>query len=113
RDLVRVHAQRQLAALRAEIAAAGGGEESLPALAARVEAALRAESGGLRRVLNATGVWIHTNLGRAPLPRSVIARLGRLPDAGCARELDLESGRRGRRQRAVEPLLRVATGAEA
>jgi len=113
RDLVRVHAQRQLAALRAEIAAAGGGEESLEALGARVEAALRAESGGLRRVLNATGVWIHTNLGRAPLPRSVIARLGRLLDAGCDLELDLESGRRGRRQRAVEPLLRAATGAEA
>ena len=113
RDLVRVHAQRQLAALRAEIAAARGGEESLQALAARVEAALRAESGGLRRVLNATGVWIHTNLGRAPLPRAVIARLGPLLDAGCDLELDLESGRRGRRQRAVEPLLRAATGAEA
>lgn len=110
---MRVHAQRQLAALRAEIAAAGGGEESLQVLGARVEAALRAESGGLRRVLNATGVWIHTNLGRAPLPRAVIARLGPLLDAGCDLELDLESGRRGRRQRAVEPLLRAATGAEA
>jgi L-seryl-tRNA(Ser) seleniumtransferase len=113
RDLVRVHAQRQLAALRAEVAAAGGGAESLEALGARLEAALRAESGGLRRVLNATGVWIHTNLGRAPLPRGVIARLGPLLDAGCDLELDLESGRRGRRQRAVEPLLRAATGAEA
>jgi L-seryl-tRNA(Ser) seleniumtransferase len=113
RDLVRVHAQRQLAALRAEVAAAGGGAESLEALGARLEAALRAESGGLRRVLNATGVWIHTNLGRAPLPRGAIDRLGPVLDAGCDLELDLESGRRGGRQRAVEPLLRAATGAEA
>ncbi len=119
RDLVRVHVQNDLAALRGEVGAAGvpvppgALESALAGLPARVEETLRREAGGLRRVLNATGVFLHTNLGRAPLPRDVIAGLAPLLDASCDLEYDLESGRRGHRQRSVQPLLRAATGAEA
>ena len=67
----------------------------------------------LRRVLNATGVLVHTNLGRAPLPE---AALGRVLDASRSYsnlELDLASGTRGSRQDHVAALLRRLTGAEA
>jgi L-seryl-tRNA(Ser) seleniumtransferase len=118
RDLVRVHVRRQLAALRAAAVeapagAAGDLTGAREGLVERVEAGLRAASGGLRRVLNATGVFVHTNLGRAPLPRGFLGRLEPLVDAGCDLEFDLASGRRGKRQRVVEPLLVAATGAEA
>jgi L-seryl-tRNA(Ser) seleniumtransferase len=67
----------------------------------------------LRRVLNATGVILHTNLGRAPLP--LVARDAVLEAAeGYANlELDLDSGERGSRHAHVEGLLRELTGAEA
>ena len=66
---------------------------------------------GLRRVVNATGVVLHTNLGRAPLsPRA--ARAAAEAAGYCALEYDLESGRRGSRTGRVEALLRALTGAE-
>jgi L-seryl-tRNA(Ser) seleniumtransferase len=69
--------------------------------------------GSLRPVLNATGVIVHTNLGRAPL-----AAVAVLAAAGAARgysnlEYDLESGARGSRQDHAEGILRELTGAEA
>ena len=67
----------------------------------------------LRRVLNATGVLLHTNLGRAPLPSEVAHDLPRLLDAYCDLELDLVDGRRGDRNRRAERLLTALTGAEA
>ncbi|HEY6320084.1 MAG TPA: L-seryl-tRNA(Sec) selenium transferase, partial [Thermoanaerobaculia bacterium] len=83
-------------------------------LAERLAAELQAALGGtLRRVLNATGVFVHTNLGRAPLPRAVAAALPPLLDAYCDLEIDLPSGRRGQRNGRVEQLLTAATGAAA
>src|SRR6202035_106725 len=83
-------------------------------LAERLAAELRAALGGtLRRVLNATGVFVHTNLGRAPLPRAVAAALPPLLDAYCDLEIDLASGRRGERNARVERLLTTLTGSEA
>ena len=66
---------------------------------------------GLRRVVNATGVPLHTNLGRAPLsPRAAEAAL---QAAGyCNLEYDLDRGTRGSRTGRVEDLLRTLTGAE-
>jgi L-seryl-tRNA(Ser) seleniumtransferase len=66
----------------------------------------------LRRVLNATGVIVHTNLGRAPLAD---AALERVADAASYSNLeyDLSSGSRGSRQDHLAPLLRRLTGAEA
>ncbi len=83
-------------------------------LAARVRDELRAaRRPALRRVLNATGVIVHTNLGRAPLPR---AALERVQEAGCAYsnlEYDLAAGARGSRQDHVGRILSRLTGAEA
>jgi len=66
----------------------------------------------LCRVLNATGVLLHTNLGRAPLAEEALEAVLRASGA-CALELDLGTGRRGSRQDHVVPLLRRLTGAEA
>ena len=67
----------------------------------------------LRRVLNATGVIVHTNLGRAPLAAGR-ARARRARSAGYSNlEYDLSSGSRGSRQDHLAPLLRRLTGAEA
>lgn len=71
------------------------------------------ESASLRRVLNATGVIIHTNLGRAPLSAPAQAAVAATADGYSNLELDLDSGRRGSRQAHVEELLRELTGAEA
>ena len=72
---------------------------------------LRAPS--LRRVLNATGVIVHTNLGRAPLAPSALARVGEVGGAYSNLELDLDTGARGSRQEHVADALRRLTGAEA
>lgn len=66
----------------------------------------------LRRVVNATGTVLHTNLGRAPLAPQ--ARRALQEASGyCNLEMDLERAERGSRQEHVEELLRLLTGAEA
>lgn len=67
----------------------------------------------LRRVINATGVVVHTNLGRSPLPPRAQRHLRKV--AGCYSnvELDLDRGKRGGRGAGVERLLLRLTGAEA
>jgi L-seryl-tRNA(Ser) seleniumtransferase len=118
RDQVRVQARRELDDLRAWLAAelppAEEVDTALAALPERIGQGLGTALGPpLRRVLNATGVFLHTNLGRAPLPRSVTAALPDLLTAYCDLEIDLETGRRGQRNSRVERLLLAATGAEA
>jgi L-seryl-tRNA(Ser) seleniumtransferase len=68
---------------------------------------------GVRRVINATGVVLHTNLGRAPL--SAESRRAIADEAGgyCTLEYDLSAGKRGPRGARVERLLERLTGAEA
>ena len=67
---------------------------------------------GIRRVINATGVVLHTNLGRAPL--SIAARSAIIEEAGgfCSLEYDVATGSRGKRGARVESLLKDVTGAE-
>jgi L-seryl-tRNA(Ser) seleniumtransferase len=72
-----------------------------------------ARAPGLRRVLNATGVLVHTNLGRAPLPAGALERIVGAAGGYSNLELDLASGRRGSRQDHVASLLRRLTDAEA
>jgi L-seryl-tRNA(Ser) seleniumtransferase len=67
----------------------------------------------LRRVLNATGVIVHTNLGRAPLGPTALERVHAVGSGYSNLEFDLEAGRRGSRQDHVAGLLRELTGAEA
>ncbi len=95
-------------ALRAGLAHA----VDLPDLVEAVELRVREEGRpSLRRVVNATGVILHTNLGRAPL--AVEAQEAVLRAAGsCNLELDLSSGSRGSRLDHVVGLLRRITGAE-
>ncbi len=67
----------------------------------------------LRRVINASGVVLHTNLGRAPLAARAIERIEQVARGYCNLELDLEQGERGSRYAPVEAMLRQLTGAEA
>ncbi len=66
----------------------------------------------LRRVLNATGVIVHTNLGRAPLAAGAREAVARLAEGYSNLELELEAGARGSRQAHVARLLSELTGAE-
>jgi L-seryl-tRNA(Ser) seleniumtransferase len=67
----------------------------------------------LRRVLNATGVIVHTNLGRAPLPAAALERVAEVAAGYSNLESDLASGTRGSRHDHLAGLLRRLTGAEA
>jgi len=67
---------------------------------------------GIRPVVNATGVVLHTNLGRAVLPSEAMEAIGRL-EGCCSLQIDLDSGERGRRDTVIEKLLHRITGAEA
>src|SRR5437868_8123582 len=67
----------------------------------------------LRRILNATGVIVHTNLGRAPLAEEALARVNEVGRGYSNLEYDLSSGTRGSRQDHVARILRRLTGAEA
>jgi L-seryl-tRNA(Ser) seleniumtransferase len=72
-----------------------------------------ARSPRLRRVINATGVIVHTNLGRAPLAAEAIARVAEVARGYSNLEYDLSSGARGSRQDHIADILRRLTGAEA
>jgi L-seryl-tRNA(Ser) seleniumtransferase len=80
------------------------------AAAARLDAAFRPS---LEPVLNATGVIVHTNLGRAPLASAAIERVTAIARGYTSLEYDLSRGARGRRDVHAEPLLCQLTGAEA
>ena len=67
----------------------------------------------LRRVLNATGVVLHTNLGRAPLSEAALERMHAVARGYSNLEYDVVEGARGSRQDHVAALLRRLTGAEA
>jgi L-seryl-tRNA(Ser) seleniumtransferase len=92
----------------------GGAREALLAEAAR-RLALAAEREGaraLRRVINATGVVLHTNLGRAPLSEAARRAVAQEAAGYCTLEYDTETGTRGRRGARAEALLAELTGAE-
>lgn len=76
------------------------------------ETAQSAASQRLSKVINGTGIVIHTNLGRAPLAPAAIEAMNAA--AGCTNlEVDMSTGQRGRRGAAVESLCQEVTGAEA
>jgi len=103
-------ARAVLAERRAELLQGATGEADL---AARARAwAEDAERPRLRRVLNATGVIVHTNLGRAPLATAARAAIVRASEGYSNLELDLDTGERGSRHDHIAGLLRDLTGAE-
>ena len=67
---------------------------------------------GLRRAINATGIVLHTNLGRAALAAEAIEAVAEVAAGYCNLEFDLASGQRGSRTQALEPLLRELTSAQ-
>ncbi|HEX3127274.1 MAG TPA: L-seryl-tRNA(Sec) selenium transferase [Thermoanaerobaculia bacterium] len=119
RGPVRVQARREVDDLRDRLAAdpdlSGEQiEDAVAALPSRIAERVRTALGdSLTRVLNATGVLLHTNLGRAPLPRAVSRALPPLLDAYCDLEFDVGTGKRGERNRRAEGLLKDLTGADA
>ncbi len=104
-------ARAELQARRAELLDGAGADAAETVdLVARARARLRPK---LRRVLNATGVVVHTNLGRAPLSAEAQAAVAQIAAGYSNLELDLSSGERGSRHDHVEELLRELTGAQA
>jgi L-seryl-tRNA(Ser) seleniumtransferase len=82
-------------------------------LARRALAILDDERMTLRPVINATGILLHTGLGRAPLAEEAIAAVSEATRGYCNLELDLDDGTRGRRTGVIDRLLRRLTGAAA
>src|SRR5438128_8572192 len=110
-DPLAVDAARALLDRAREEIRAGGDPGDL---AARLLEELAAARGPrLRRVLNATGVIVHTNLGRAPLAEEAIARIAEVARGYSNLEYDLTAGTRGSRQDHAADILRRLTGAEA
>jgi len=117
RNLVVEVARAVLADLRARIAG-DAGSTALGLSAASVEELISNEverilSRSLQPVINATGVILHTNLGRAPLPETVADEFRRSATQYSNLEYDLEAGARGKRDVHTAELLRRLTGAEA
>ena len=117
RNLVVEIARAVLADLRARIT----GDPNWTAIhveASDVEAMIaslveRILSRSLQTVINATGVILHTNLGRAPLPEGVVEEFRRTATQYSNLEYDLEAGERGKRDVHTAELLTRLTGAEA
>ena len=106
-----------VATLRAELAAcrAARAFPTLPAaiLDAAADALARRFAVSQRPVFNLTGTVLHTNLGRAPLPRAAAAAAAEALASATTLEFDLATGQRGERDEHVARLLREITGAEA
>jgi L-seryl-tRNA(Ser) seleniumtransferase len=66
----------------------------------------------LEKVINATGIVLHTNLGRAPLPEQAVKSICGVCEGYSNLEFDLETGGRGSRHSHIEPLITRLTGAE-
>ncbi len=100
-----------LASVRAEVAAGWIDSPTLDLALSEVEEAVawrvrQALTSSLRPVINATGVILHTNLGRAPLPSSALEHIGQIAAGYSNLEFDLETGERGQRDVHVDRLFR-------
>lgn len=104
-----------LSRLRAEIAS--GEREALPSDSELVElleqAVKKNATYSLRRVINATGIAVHTNLGRSPMGEDVLAHVVEVARGYSTLEYNPEAGERGSRYSHIESLLKELTGAEA
>ncbi len=117
RAVVLAAMRRLLDAYRGEVLRGKGSgrsrEEWTALLLAVLPDAIAAGEGlSLRKVINATGIVVHTNLGRAPLPRDAIRAITEVASGYSNLEFDLAGGTRSRRLTHVENLLLELTGAE-
>jgi L-seryl-tRNA(Ser) seleniumtransferase len=110
-----VAAARRAIEERRGVLLAGGGSENgdrSELLSRARELLAELERPSLRRVLNATGVIVHTNLGRAPLPARARDAVARAAEGYSNLELNLDTGARGSRQTHVSTVLKELTGAQ-
>jgi len=108
-NLVRQHLERERLAI-----AAGNPCPSIDEIVESIFAQLRElENPSLRPVINATGVILHTNLGRAPLSRKAMAAMDIVAKSYSNLEFDLNGGNRDSRHTHIERILCQLTGAEA
>ncbi len=114
-SLITELAREVLATARKQIESGGAAESvSLEALVARLEDEVaKVLELSLRKVINATGVVIHTNLGRAPMSRAATVAVGQIADGFSTLEFDLETASRGSRLAHVSDLIARLSGAEA
>lgn len=107
-------AKTAIAEARDSLAAGHDPELTIAAVEPRArDIAERLRTPNLRPVINATGVVLHTNLGRAPLGEDVVAHVARVAQGYSTLEYDPERGARGSRHVHVERELTAITGAEA
>jgi L-seryl-tRNA(Ser) seleniumtransferase len=118
-DAVVAEARQVVEAERARLAEVAGTARTSEALAAALVARLdsfgtpaSAPAPAGAAVVNATGVLLHTNLGRAPWPEAAIRAAAEVARSASFLELDEDSGRRGKRARAAEEHVVALTGAE-
>jgi L-seryl-tRNA(Ser) seleniumtransferase len=112
RPLVKRSLLSALAEVRSESERGGGIPDEGVIMARAVGAAARAYY-GLSEVINASGVVLHTGLGRAPLPRQAAQAAAEAARGYSDLEVERETGARGRRTSRAEDLLAALTGAEA
>ncbi|MFI5227805.1 MAG: L-seryl-tRNA(Sec) selenium transferase, partial [Gemmatimonadales bacterium] len=102
--------RRTIEAARTSIGGAPADHDAWAAAVAR--AVDEATMPSLRRVINATGVVLHTNLGRAPLAKVAVDAIARVAGGVSNLEYDIDNGERGSRYMHCAGLLRELTGAE-
>jgi L-seryl-tRNA(Ser) seleniumtransferase len=118
-ELVSEAVRAVLESLRAEIRETGGAafpetRLELEAIAGEVESSLKAKfTPSLRRAVNATGVIMHTGLGRAAFPKAAQTALAEVAEGYSTLATDIETGRRSHRDNHLEDLICELTGAEA
>ncbi|MCE9564781.1 MAG: L-seryl-tRNA(Sec) selenium transferase [Planctomycetes bacterium] len=112
-EAITAAARAEVEALRTALAAGSSPNLDLAAIAERIAARLDLDAlPTLRTVINATGIVLHTNLGRSPLHEEAARAAFEAGRAYCNLELDLATGKRSSRQDAVRAGIRAITGAE-
>ena len=113
-EIAREVTEEMRAGARSDLLIEDSKDALLAAAVQRLGEIYRGESlAGLRRVINATGVILHTNLGRAPLSEAARTAVAQEAAGYCTLEYDPTTGSRGKRGNRAEELLTQLTGAEA
>lgn len=114
RQRVKEAIREELSSVRRQVISGEDPDTSENQIASDIASQLDAGSqSSLRAVINLTGTVLHTNLGRAPLPKSALDAISRISAGGSNLEYELDAGERGERDHHVESLIQTLTGAEA